>query len=68
MKLVRATLAGIPEAVVMLAGAALAILLLTWRWPLPVEIGLPSRFLFVRGAILDTNRLNLGRVLHTNQR
>jgi regulator of protease activity HflC (stomatin/prohibitin superfamily) len=48
----RATLAGIPEAVVMLAGAALAILLLTWRWPLPVEIGLPSRFLFVRGAIL----------------
>ena len=48
----RATLAGIPEALVMLAGAGLAILLLAWRWPLPVEIELPSRFLFVRGAFL----------------
>jgi regulator of protease activity HflC (stomatin/prohibitin superfamily) len=27
-------------------------LLLAWRWPLPVEIELPSRFLFMRGAFL----------------
>ena len=48
----RATLAGIPEALVMFAGVGLAILLLTWRWPLPAEVGLPSRALFIRGAIL----------------
>ncbi|MBV9740916.1 MAG: protease modulator HflK [Hyphomicrobiales bacterium] len=48
----RATLAGIPEAFVMLGGAGIAIVLLTWRWPQPVEVELPSRYLFLRGAIL----------------
>ena len=48
----RATLSGIPEALVMLAGAAFAVLLLTWRWPQPVEVELPSRLLFMRGAVL----------------
>ena len=48
----RATLAGIPEAFVMLGGVGVAIVLLTWRWPQPVEVELPSRYLFMRGAIL----------------
>jgi regulator of protease activity HflC (stomatin/prohibitin superfamily) len=48
----RASLAGTAQALVMLAGAALAILALTWRWPVPAEVGLLSRMLFMRGAIL----------------
>ena len=48
----RASLAGTAQALVMLAGAALAILALTWRWPVPAEVGLLSRVLFMRGAIL----------------
>ena len=52
----RATLAGVPEALVTLAGAGLAILLLAWRWPLPVEVELPSRFLFTRGVVVLSRR------------
>ncbi|MBV9753553.1 MAG: protease modulator HflK [Hyphomicrobiales bacterium] len=43
---------GLPEALVMLAGAGLAIALLAWRWPPPFEAALPSRYLFTRGAVL----------------